>query len=463
MKHYNRLNELLLEFTAMSQKESVPNFEKADYLELVDYCILKQNLEHGLKVVDSAIQLFPLSPEFAVKKIEILLYLNRPDQALTVLETIEHLTALSHQAQMLKAQALKATGKDQDALDLLGKLQEAQKDDFNIYKLQASILENMQQFEKLYQVIKNQILTAPNDQLDLLLEKHMLFTDITSNHQDAIGFYSNVIDIHPFCSTAWKNLGLSFSFLEDYQEAIDAFEFAIAINPINKAAYLGCTECLEKTDNYGLAIRYYNEYLDASRISDAEIFMHLGHCFHQENDIDTAQYFLQEALKIDNELADAHYLLALLFMEPNPNKAIFHLGNAIDLDSFNEDYVLALAQAHTILQNNDMALQYFQQAIDIAPDLIDTWTPFIHFLIKTKQHTLLLETLEEVATFFNPEQVIYLRVAALFAVKKRTEAKYWLAEALATNEEPYQIMFDMLPDLAFDPDVIAIIKNYRPF
>ncbi|HHB78131.1 MAG TPA: tetratricopeptide repeat protein [Saprospiraceae bacterium] len=461
MKHYNRLNELLLEFTAMSQSNNVPNLEKTDYLDLANYCISIEELELGLLIVDTAIRHFPLLPEFIVKKIEILLLLDRPNQALSTLKTIDHLTKLSHQAQLLKAKALKATGKNQDALDLLDQLKETQKDDFKIYELQANILENMQQFDKLYHVLKNQILTAPQAQLESLLDKLLLFTDITSNYQDAIAFYPKVIDRHPFSGTAWRNLGLSYAALEDYYEAIDAFEFCIAIDPLDKTAYLGCTTCLEQQNKYGLAIRYYFEYLEQSLKDEPEILMKLGHCFFLEDDFDTATYFLEEAIRLEPELANAHYWLGSLYLESDPPKAILHLNDAIDLDSFNEDYMIALAEAYKTIHDPKNAQHYFQQAIDIAPDILDTWMPFVRFLIQTKQHQLLLETLEEVATFFNPEQVIFLKIAGLFATGKRKEAKYWLIEALTTDNDLLDTMFEVYPKLAHDDEVVATIQKYN--
>ena len=133
----------------------------------------------------------------------------------------------------------------------------------------------------------------------------------------------------------------------------------------------------------------------------------------------------------------------------------------MDIDPFNEDYIIDLAELHYSLQNMQTAKQLFQQAIDTAPDVIETWIPYIRFLINTDQHQLLLENLEEVSSYFNEDKVIFLKIAVLFALEKRKEAIYWLAEALATYDESPELLFRISSNLSFDQDVIATIKKYR--
>ena len=461
MNPYNRLNKLLIEYTAMSQSKSVPNLEKAEYAELVDFCISNQDFEHGLKVVDSAIQLFSSSLEFPVKKSEILLLLEQPTQALNVLDSIEHIHRLSHQAQILKAKALKATGKDKAALDIIDGLEETKKNDFDVYQLKASLLENLEQFENLYHVIKSQILTAPKDQMDALLEKYSFFTEITSNYSDAVDFYNKIIDIHPFSSTVWQNLGETHSILGNCEAAIDAFEYCIAINPKNRTAYFGAAECLEKADRFDLSLNYYNEYLDSSNLDDAEAFIRLANCFYNMDDLDTAKHWLFETIELNPDLPEAYAILGMIFGETDSEKAISYYKEAMDIDPFNENHIIDLAKLHFSLGNKDQAKQLFQQAIDTAPDVIETWIPFISFLIKTKEHQLLLDNLEEVSTYFNTEKVIFLKIAVLFGIDKRKEAIYWLAESLASYNESPELLFMISPSLNADKEIMDLIKKYR--
>lgn len=461
MKHYNRLNDLLIEFTTMSQSENVPNLEKTVYAELVDFCIYNKDLERGLIVVDSAIQLFSSAPEFTVKKIEILLLLKQPEQALDTLDSIEHLNRLSRQAQILKAKALKATGKDKDALDIIHGLEDTKDKDFDVYELQASLLENLNQFENLYHLIKSQILMAPKEKIEQLLEKYSFFTEITSNYTDAIDFYDKVIDLYPFSSTAWQNLGQTQAVLGNYEEAVDAFEYCIAINPTNRAAYFGCADCFEKADRFDLALTYYNEYIDATHINDADALIRLANCFYNMDEFDSAKHWLEEAIQIDPNHPEAFYILGMLHQETDAKKAINNFEEAMDIDPFNETYMIALAELHFRLNNNEDAIQFFQQAVDTAPDVIETWIPYIRFLVNTKQKQLLFENLEEVSTYFNQEKVIFLKIAGLFAVDKRKEAKYWLAETLATYDESPELLFKISPALSSDQEVKGIIKKYR--
>ncbi len=461
MKHFNRLEKLLFEYTALSQSESVPNLEKTVYQELADFCIYLKKYSLGLEVVDSAIQIYPFTPDFLVKKSEILLLLNKPQQALSVLSDIDHLASLSRTAQLLRAKALSATGQNKEALDLLGQLDNEKKNDFSVYQLQASIFEKMQQFENLYQVTKSQIFSAPKEQIEELLDRHLFFTEITSNHSDAISFLNKVIDIYPFSSTAWGNLGTAHKTLGECFEATDAFEYAIAIDPTNKSAYFQTAECLESIDEYDKAINYYLEYLNNINYRDPDAIIRLSHCYIKTNQNQQAIALLQQTIDTSPELEEAYHLLGVALLSYNPKSALKNLHKAVVLNPNNEIFVIELANAYFLLGDNEKALEYYQESIIIAPDLMETWYPFIKFLFVTEQFEQLEDSLEELSSFFNIDQYIYYKIAFLIQTGKREEAKYWLAEALTIDFKAHSLLFEFIPNLAQDGEIIKVIEQYR--
>lgn len=462
MKYQNRLNALFSEFTAMSQNGNVPNLEKTDYKKLIEHCFSEEKYEEGLEINEAAIQFFPFSPEFVVNKIELLLLIDQPYLALNLFESIDHLTSLSRKAQLLKAEALNASGNTSQALALLEAMDKEKKDDFSVYALQAKIMESLQQFDNLYQVNKNQIMASPPEQLASLLTKHLLFTELTENYMDAIEFYRKVIDKHPFSKEAWFNQGLAFKAVQTYDEAIDAFEFCIAIDTKNKYAYLECAECFELKGQPIQAVKYYHEFLAQEEEIDPEVLTKLGKCFLNAEDFAQAQQILIKAVLLKPLSAEGHFLLGRTFLDSNQaKKAIGSLSRAHELDPLNEFYILELAEAYLLVDNLDKAHFYFSEAIDTAPDIIHTWTAFISFLIQEDRVEELADTLEGVEAYFGVDDVIYLKVAALFALKKRKEALYYLGEALSEGMGNIETLFGILPDLAEDKEVISLQFQYK--
>lgn len=57
-------------------------------------------------------------------------------------------------------------------------------------------------------------------------------------------------------------------------------------------------------------------------------------------------------------------------------------------------------------------------------------------------------------------EMLYCRVACLFLLGQRKEAKYWLNEALSEAYEAHPILFDLIPDLEMDADITALIANH---
>lgn len=57
--------------------------------------------------------------------------------------------------------------------------------------------------------------------------------------------------------------------------------------------------------------------------------------------------------------------------------------------------------------------------------------------------------------------MLYCRIACLFLLGKRKEARYRLLEAIGDHYEAHGILFDIIPDLELDNDITAIIAGHH--
>ncbi|MEL7021531.1 MAG: hypothetical protein AAGK47_07985, partial [Bacteroidota bacterium] len=102
----------------------------------------------------------------------------------------------------------------------------------------------------------------------------------------------------------------------------------------------------------------------------------------------------------------------------------------------------------------------FRRACEIAPDQTDYWIQFATFLMETGQAKEGVEVLVEAEQYAVGAELLYCRVACLFASNKRQEALYFFGEALDEDFDMHQSLFRLSPNLKFDRDVQILISIY---
>lgn len=461
MNNTTRLKKLLYEYALLSQNRTVLNLEKADYKLLINHFIKEEQFERALQINELAQQTFPYDLDFLVIKIEVLIELNQPTLALDLLDSLNNLSKLSIKTQFLRAEALSLAGRKQDAIGILKQLEKNKHANPDVYRLHTSILEGLQQFDSLYHIIKDQIRVSPEYTLAKLINKFLFYTEITESQKDAVPFYKEILNKYPFSSETWLNLGLTYKELNMCEEAMDAFEFCIALDPYNQIAYTECASCFERDKKYTSAIQYYYEFLANTKQEKPDILTRIGNCMILSDNQDMAQITLERAIELNPQLDEAYYLLAQAVFDTDIDKAIASLEKASELQDCNEQYLLALATANYTAGNLQEAFDNYSLARDCAPDNIEIWIPLISFLLKVEWYRELMDALDEVSAYFNSNEVIYFKIAALFSAKKRDDAIFWLTEALETNIEGSETLFSLLPSLEKDDEIVSMIFSAK--
>ncbi len=126
---------------------------------------------------------------------------------------------------------------------------------------------------------------------------------------------SRALKIDPNFSEAYNNLGLLFLLQGKYQTAISYFEKAIA-NPLYTNAHSAKTNMAQAYYLLGDKekaleiliglLREKSDYPDA--------LLKLGEIYLNERDLNSAEFYFKQALKLDRNLAEARYYLGEVFL-----------------------------------------------------------------------------------------------------------------------------------------------------
>ena len=93
-------------------------------------------------------------------------------------------------------------------------------------------------------------------------------------------YYLKYLEEEPFSDSAWYNLGIIYNKLESYEKAMEAYDYALAINSQNTFAIFNKGNILSNLERYTDAIPVYHEYLE-NEPDSFEAMTYLAECYEK--------------------------------------------------------------------------------------------------------------------------------------------------------------------------------------
>ena len=93
-------------------------------------------------------------------------------------------------------------------------------------------------------------------------------------------YYLKYLEEEPFSDSAWYNLGIIYNKLEMYEKAMEAYDYALAINSQNTFALFNKGNILNNIERFSEAIPVYHEYLE-NEPDSYEAMTYLAECYEK--------------------------------------------------------------------------------------------------------------------------------------------------------------------------------------
>jgi tetratricopeptide (TPR) repeat protein len=458
----NDINSLALEFEAMQETGAVSFLEKEAFLRLVDYYENHQDLSQALVVTEYALEQHPFSDEFFIRKAQLLIQLDRPEEALLWLSDSFAYTPDDIDLAMMRAEAFLRMEDYDKALSALRSTHEPgySREDFSdLYYCEGLIYEAKEDFLSMFHALRRALRLNPNN--ESALERIWLCTEITQKYEASIQIHLRVIDESPYSYLAWYNLGNAYACQGDWEKAIEAFEFTIVINERFDFAYRDCIAACLEAGRFSQALELFDE-LKAFQQPDAELLLKAGECYEKENRLEQALALYEQASKLSDNDPDIHFRLGQAYAGQHRwDLALFSLEKAVSLDARREEFLTALADACFQTDDLDRAGALFQQATEVAPEQSEIWIQYAAFLIALGDLENAFETADEGSWYVPSPELEYIKAACLFLMGKRQEGRICLLNALTDNYDLHEMLFEIAPELEDDPHVVALIASYK--
>jgi tetratricopeptide (TPR) repeat protein len=466
MEHLNsqqkmHVKQTISRYEAMSQKGTVSFIEETVFLQMIDFYDTEGKHRKALRIVEDAISQHPFSADLFLRKAHLLLNLHKIAESLVTIRQAELFAPHHINIGLLHAELLALHGKHREALIILSELKHSatKAECSEIYLVEAQLYEDLNQYSKMFDSLRQCLsLNSANTEA---YEKMIWATEYSQRYADSVKFHNRLLDRNSYNWQAWLNLGFAYEAMENYVEAIDAFEFAFAIEEKCRPAYLEAGELHLLRNDYQRA-QYVFESAIFNVGEDALVLQKLGYCSEKTGNLQTALQYYKRSLELNANDAQTYFRFAeCLKGVKKTQKAIDAYLRAVTIDGRKEEYHAGLAEAYWQTEQYGKALSSFRKATFIAPDDVKYWLLYAGFLFSVGQEKKALAVLQDAQNYTYGSEIEYCQIACLMSLGRRSEALYRLGEVLAEDFEKHTTLLNWRPDLAQSPDFQNMINDYK--
>ena len=458
----DEIKELLQQFNNL--KEGKPNsyIEEESFERLIDYFDDNDQLAIALEAADYAVSQYPYSAALLVRKADLLIALKQYKQALYILEQAELLDGNDTSLYILKTDAYLALDQQEKAAAIL----ESAIQDFDgdekidlLFEL-ADVYDDYENFEKVFDCLKTILEQEPNN--EEALYKICFWTDFTGRNEEGIRLHQRIIEDFPFNELAWFNLAAAYQGLKLYEKAIDAYQYAVAIDEKFDYAWRNMGDAFLRLRKYKEAIEVLEKVLELARPEDV-IYEAIGHCYDKMGNFAQARFNYRKATHLNNGDSQLLYKIACTYMnEGNWSSSIKSLEQALRAHRMQPEFNLAMGQCYMAMGNLDDAITYFGNVVRVRPKNVNGWMELLKCLFKAE---LFDEALEYAG--FALEQTdgkpvfLFYKSAILFAMSRSKEAIILLENGMQKNPKLIKKLIELNPAILQSQYVVDIIARFK--
>lgn len=231
--------------------------DSEEFVDIAEYYYNHGKVDFAIEIIDRAIDLYPgaAAPLLFKARMALLDY-NDIDKANLYADLINDKNDLEYF--YIKAEIMINEGKIEEADDYLeNKYREIDDDDKDYFAIDLTalytdynIIEKAERWIKKSEAIDT--IEYKEQYARILMEK--------GEYEESQKIFNELIDHNPYSTQYWNSLASILFLCNNFDEAIQCCEYALAITPENATALLNKANGLYNLENYKEALKYYSRY-----------------------------------------------------------------------------------------------------------------------------------------------------------------------------------------------------------
>lgn len=462
--HHDRegIRDLLKQYDNLRTGHSASFLEEESFEKIIDWYDDQEEPAKALEAAEMSIEYFPFSAPLLLRKADLLLATRRYREALRILEKAETLDATDVSLFILKTDAYLALDMQEKAVAVLEEAitQFEGEEKLELLFELADVYDDYEEFDKVFDCLLLILQTDPTS--EEALYKICFWTDFTGRNEESIRLHLQIIDEHPYSELAWFNLGAAYQGLKLFEKAIDAYQYAVAIDEKFDYAYRNIGDAYIRLRKYKEAIEALEKVLELSKPEEV-IYEAIGHCYDRMHNYGQARIHYRKASHLNPDDSKLLYKIACTYYnEGQWASAIKGLEAALKINRLQYEYNLLMGECKFQIEAYKEAIQYFSTAVRVRPKNKAGWEALIRclyyggFYTEARQQALAAVQ----ATNGKPLFLFYIS-AILFALNKGKEALLFLEKGMEAAPKLLKKFMSLNPSLLQNPKVVDVIAQYK--
>ncbi len=452
---------LVQQFEEMRTNGGIGYMEVTSFVKLYEYYDEKQEFEIIKELLENGLLQHPTSAILLIRQANFLFENDKIDEALDVLERTEMVDAGEIEQYFLKAEILthkRAYNEAQLTLDkALAYANEL--DYYEILLNRANVYEDSGDFDETFEVLKDALLLNPKG--TEALDRMWLTVELSEKYAESIKLHNKLLDKDAYNVQSWFNLGHAHFCQQEYEKAVEAYDFAFTINEKFSAAYRDCGEALMILKRFHEAIHVYRKAMKNTEKS-AFLYLQIGLCYEEMGQYYDSRDNYLKAARLEPHNPEVFFRLGECYTkEERWVNAVSAYRKSIKLDDTNPKFYAAIAEAFYQLEEIENADTVFRHAIQLNEKDKDTWVAYVSFLIETESFETAFDAIEIAQDNCDAVELLYCKVACLYFSGRHKAALEMLAFALTEDASMSQSLFDLFPALTDVSAMQLLIEEFK--
>lgn len=454
------VRELVLAFedTVLKGKN---HFFDVDELEIIIDYYFEVNDRHPLEVaVEYAEYLYPNSSTIRLRRAHLMMSKEEYAQALSVLNRMREAEPNNTDVAYSLGVANGAVGDSEKAIAYF---KEAATDGWMLGRVYSNMAEEYYKLKDFDAAINCYRKAMESDSCDdITIYNYYDVCYEAGRVEQAVEYLEGYVKKNPYSREGWYCLGCAYRDLTLYEKAVDAFEYAIAIDKSYVDAYVALSQTQDYMGNTSEAVTTMLRVLDYSEERD-KVYHTIGSLYAREANYDTAMAYFKKAIEENPANAEAHASLALCYLEiGDTSTAVSKVNRALMLDEVtpvdpndgrgphdapgNPDVLCAAAMIYDAIGEYYKASEYFEQMINTGLYAEHQCQLYTQFLFNHQVYDIVIQFAEESLEVYPHSSFYSTYLAASYFYTNR----YNKARKMLPDVSP-AMLAEICPELIMHP------------
>ncbi len=453
-------NMPLSKFESMLKTNNVYFFDSVEFEEIIHFYLDSGKNSLAKKAIKLGLKQHPNSVILKLLKAEVLIFDGDLEKASILLKEIHAIEPTNDEVYIHQATIFSKKDDHQSAIKLLKialSFADEKADILSMIGMEYLFLDDFDEARMSF--VK--CLEVDYEDYSSLYNVIYCF-DMENKHMEAIDYLNEYIDKDPYSEVAWHQLGRQYFVLENYEEALRAFDYAVLIDEYFVGGYLEKAKTLEKLNNFEEAIENYKITIELDDPTSFA-FLRIGECYEKLNLHSLSIQYYKKAVHEDPLLDKAWIAITNLKIDQKKyRKALYTINRALEIDEQNALYWRKYAQVNLKLNFYEEAAKAFYKCIELQDINIEVYIGLCDVLCFIGDYEDALEALLNAKTFYYDFAEIEYRLCGLYFKFKNVEkGKAHFKQALAIDFEYQSVLKELFFEVYNIEEVQQIINNFK--